>query len=409
MRIIAIPKFDDVAASLAAAEATVKPADRKRQYDQLKKARQAKRRRGTLTTMSVAEEALEPHNVVASPREDNVLTGAFIVEGSGTTLEAMQKDLPEYHVVEDYEISLIPPVKRGKRSLGEATAASPIDLWHLATIRLLEARALNFVGKGEGSIIAVLDTGIENVAEIKGKIDRAIEFDADGKWKKVATKDTQGHGTHVSGLICGNTVGVAPGAKVAGITMIPGGRGMVSDFIQALEYVAQQPEIAIVNMSAGIPGFRPEMRAAVRTLRSVGVLPVVAVGNEGKNTSRSPGNYAEVLTIGASTKDAKVWSSSGGGEMLVDNMSFKIPDCVAPGAGVVSCVMGGGYEAWDGTSMATPIVSGIAALIVEKHPGIALPDLEQEILGACVSIGAPPVREGAGLVQVPHSLWNPSS
>lgn len=164
-----------------------------------------------------------------------------------------------------------------------------------------------------------------------------------------------------------------------------------------------------MNMSAGIFGFHPEMRAAVSALRAVGVLPVVAVGNEGKNSSRSPGNYSEVLTVGASTKDTKVWSSSGGGEMVVNNMSFKIPDCVSPGADVVSCVMGGGFEAWSGSSMATPIVSGIAALVIEKHPGISLADLEQEILGACVSIGALPTREGQGLVQVPRALWNPSA
>jgi subtilisin family serine protease len=410
MRIIAIPKFDEATASLAAAEATVKPSDRRRQYDHLKKARQTRKRRGVVTATSAAAELLGNQNIIVSGREQNVLTGAFLVEGNQTDLEKMQKDLPDFHIMEDVEIDLIPPVKRGKRSLGGVGAATPTDLWHLAAVRLLEARSLNFPGIGKGITVAVLDTGVENVAEIRGKIDHTIEFDVDkGTWKKAAAKDTDGHGTHVAGLICGNTVGVAPGAKVASVIMIPGGRGWISDFILAMEYVAQQPEIAIMNMSAGIPGFHPGMRAAVRALRSVGVLPVIAVGNEGRNTSRSPGNYSEVLTVGASTKDSRVWSSSGGGEMVVDNMSFKIPDCVAPGAEVVSCVMGGGYEAWSGTSMATPIVSGIAALIIEKHPSIALADLEQEVLGACISIGAVPVREGAGLVQVPRSLWNPST
>ncbi len=408
MRIIAIPKFDEAAASLSAAGATVKPADRKHQYDQLKKARQTKKRRGVLTLASVAEEALSAYDVVATPRKDNILTGAFFVEGNETTLETMQKDLPDFNVIEDFEINLIPPVKLGKRTLGVASATGLDDLWHLAAIRLLEARSLNFSGKGEGISVAVLDTGVENVTEIKGKIDRAIELDVPkGTWKKVAAKDTHGHGTLVAGLICGNTVGVAPGAKIVSVTMIPGSFGNASDFMLAMEYVAQQPDIPIMNMSAGLHGFHPAMRPMVAALRSVGVLPVVAVGNEGKNTSRSPGNYAEVVTVGASTKDSKVWASSGGGEMVADSMSYKIPDCVAPGAEVVTCGMGGGYEVWSGSSMATPIVSGIAALIVEKHPSISLADLEQEVLGACVSIGALPVREGVGLVQVPRSLWNP--
>ena len=329
MRIIAIPKFNEAAASLSAARATVRPADRKRQYDQLRKARQTKKRRGVLTATLVAEEALAAHDVVASPREDNILTGAFLVDGNEATLETMQKDLPDFHVVEDYEISLIPPVKRGKRTLGVASATAPNDLWHLSAIRLLEARSHNFSGKGEGISVAVLDTGIENVAEIKGKVDRAIELDVAKKsWKKVATKDTEGHGTHVSGLICGNTVGVAPGAKVVGVTMIPGGFGHLSDFILALEYVAQQPDIAILNMSAGIHGFFPEMRTAIAALRSIGVLSVIAVGNEGKNSSRSPGNYSEVLTVGASTKDSKVWNSTSLASAAVSGRSA--PDTPRP-------------------------------------------------------------------------------
>jgi len=129
----------------------------------------------------------------------------------------------------------------------------------------------------------------------------------------------------VSGLVAGTNVGVAPEAELMNFIMIPNARGNISDFIFAFEFIATRPEISIMNMSAGIPGFHNGMKGAVATLLAVGVLPVVAIGNERKNTSRSPGNYTEVLSIGASTKQDKIANFSGGGTMVVNNQSYKFP------------------------------------------------------------------------------------
>jgi subtilisin family serine protease len=71
---------------------------------------------------------------------------------------------------------------------------------------------------------------------------------------------------------------------------------------------------------------------------------------------------------------------------------------------VYSSVIGGGYEAWDGTSMATPVVAGVAALMLEKYPDMTLTDLEDMLRYACKDLGFPPDRQGAGLVQVPEEL-----
>ena len=93
--------------------------------------------------------------------------------------------------------------------------------------------------------------------------------------------------------------------------------------------------------------------------------------------------------------------------MVPNSQSYDVPDLVAPGADVTSCVMGGGYEAWNGTSMATPLVSGVAALIVEKFPNISLADLTDEILSAAVKLpSAPDIRQGRGLLQFPRHIWH---
>jgi subtilisin family serine protease len=88
----------------------------------------------------------------------------------------------------------------------------------------------------------------------------------------------------------------------------------------------------------------------------------------------------------------------------VNNHQYSVPDVVAPGAGVFSSVMGGGYEAWDGTSMATGIVSGLAALILERYPAIRVPDLLDTIMNTSQQLQQVAARQGYGLVQVVAAL-----
>ncbi len=131
----------------------------------------------------------------------------------------------------------------------------------------------------------------------------------------------------------------------------------------------------------------PEIHAAVAGLLAVGVLSVFATGNEVRNRTRSPGNYQEPVSVGVTNRRERVAGFSSGGSLIVDSRRYVVPDLVAPGAGVYFSIMGGGYEAWDGTSMATPIVAGVAALILEKHPDIAVPELVDELLATCKDFG----------------------
>jgi len=179
------------------------------------------------------------------------------------------------------------------------------------------------------------------------------------------------------------------------------------DFILALEWASRQPEAQIVNMSAGIPGYVEELRTALADVRLVGILPVFAISNEGRNRTRSPGNYAEAVSVGAADRRDEthgVAGFSGGGTLVVDHHQYRVPDLVAPGKGVYSAVMGGGYEAWDGTSMAAPIVAGVAALFLEKRSAITVLELEDELLSTCLDLGLPADQQGRGLVQVKAAL-----
>ena len=186
--------------------------------------------------------------------------------------------------------------------------------------------------------------------------------------------------------------------------MLPQGNGNLSDFILAMEWATRRPEVQIINMSAGIPGYLPEMYPAVAAILEAGVLPVVAIGNEGRNRTRSPGNHIDVLSVGASNMRQRVAGFSGSGTIVEDNHQYAVPDLVAPGEGVYSCIMNGGYEAWDGTSMAAPIVSGMAALVLEKYPQIRVTELIDELLSSCDRLAQPEERQGAGLIQIKAAL-----
>lgn len=333
------------------------------------------------------------------------LTGTIIAEIDDVEAAQLQRELPEVMILRDVTIDLIPPVAHA--------AVSTVDPWHLAAIGLPTRRAVGEVGSGAGVTVAVLDTGVDAThPELAGKVTAAYTFDArPAIWREFPqypSSDTHGHGTHVAGLICGNTVGVAPDARVVSGVMLPGGQGNLSDFVKALEWSMAQPEVKIINMSAGLFGYvaNPVLMSTVSTIRQLGILAVFAIGNEGRNKTRSPGNYIEPLSVGASNRAGRVSGFSGGGTIIADNHQYTVPDLVAPGEQVTSSVIGGGYESWNGTSMAAPIVSGVAALLLEKMPDTEVVELEERLLESCIDLGAPIDRQGRGLIQVGTEVWN---
>lgn len=332
-------------------------------------------------------------------------TGTMVMEMEPNEAEQLRHEVENVTVVQDQPLELIHP----HRANAMSKVLDPNRLWHLDEIGLNAARKSGFHGTGVGVTVAVLDTGIEaNHSEFAGKSISMVTFDVDS-WQTQTSQqsiDTSGHGTHVAGLVAGRTVGVAPGATLINGMMIPNDRGLLSDFVLALEWAASQPEIAIVNMSAGIRGFIEGMGDAIEDLLALGVLPVIATGNEGRNRTRSPGNYNSVLSVGACVNGGGVARFSSSGTYSVSHQIYRVPDLVAPGESVTSCVMGGGYEAWDGTSMATPIVSGVAALILERHPRISMLDLMEVLIESSSDLGVAVERQGAGIVQVAAAELN---
>lgn len=328
------------------------------------------------------------------------LTGTTVVEMSDEQAEQLRQDVPNIIILQNEPIEIIRPVQDATTAKDKVASD---DIWHLPAIGRQNSQRT-----GKNVKIAVFDTGIDpHHPELQGKIAESYNLifrRAARQWTiepMPISQDTDGHGTHVAGLVCGNTVGVAPEAQLIDVAMLPQGNGDLINFVTALEWLLNS-DVRVVNISAGLRRYNQQMSDYIDDVLAFGILPICAVGNEGRNRTRSPGNCAGVISVGATNRSGKVAGFSSSGKLVVDYHEYHVPSLVAPGEAVYSSVMSGGYEAWKGTSMATPIVSGVAALILEEDPSISVDDLREALLERCQSLAEPLERErqGKGIIQV---------
>ncbi|MEU5088026.1 S8 family serine peptidase [Streptomyces sp. NPDC021356] len=269
---------------------------------------------------------------------------------------------------------------------------------------------------GKGVTVAVLDTGVDTThPDLAGRVTQTKSFIPG---EEVA--DRNGHGTHVTSTVGGSGAasdgkekGVAPDATLAvGKVLDDQGTGSESQIIAGMEWAARDVHARIVSMSLGSTeasdGTDP-MAQAVNTLTAqTGALFVIAAGNTGAPSSiGSPGAADAALTVSAvdSADQAAYFTSAG--PRSGDN-ALK-PDLAAPGVDILAARSrltegSGDYTTMSGTSMATPHVAGVAALLAQEHPDWSAARLKDALMSTSKRLDAPAYTLGAGRVSVPGAV-----
>ncbi|MFI7276324.1 S8 family peptidase [Streptomyces sp. NPDC049879] len=319
----------------------------------------------------------------------------------------------------------------GARALTAAPGIEAIALDGIVTKTLAESvpqigapEAWEAGYDGTGVTVAVLDTGISTThPDVADHVVAAENFsDAED------AEDRDGHGTHVASTATGTGAmsdgtytGVAPGADlINGKVLDDYGSGWESDIVEGMQWAVDEGA-DIVSMSLGGTA-TPELdllEEAVDTLSAEsGVLFVIAAGNEGPGagTVGSPGTAASALTVGAVDKEDVLADFSSAGPTAGDG--FVKPDVTAPGVDIAAAGAEGaaiwdygtpvtdGYVAISGTSMATPHVSGAAALLAQAHPDWTGQQIRAALTSSAVSTGAyySPYQQGTGRIDVPAAI-----
>ena len=245
--------------------------------------------------------------------------------------------------------------------------------------------------------IAVLDTGV-SLTHPDLKVYRNVTF-INGT---SSGNDDVGHGSHVAGIAAAKDnnmgiVGVAPGARIWAIKVCDiHGECKITDQMKGIEYAIKHAnEIDVLNISIENPN-SPALNSIINAAVKAGITVVVAAGNSGKDASTtSPANNPNVLTVSA-IADTDGKCGALGGATSFENKT--IPDdtfvyfsnfgpqvkIAAPGVNILSTYNGTGYALDSGTSMATPFVSGAAALYKAEHPN-AMPS---EVMAAILKSGS---------------------
>jgi subtilisin family serine protease len=391
--------------------------------------------RVTKASMQSLSAALGAHVKKAIP-EDNIV----VVQRPAIEVRSMVvKDLAQNPLVEIAEPNYIYRVSK------TPDAAMFGNLWGLKNVGQSDGKQNGTPGVDIGAeqawdittgsqdiVVAVIDTGINynhpdlkhnlwiNQAEANGKpgvdddgngyVDDVYGYNFSGDKPTPDPLDGHGHGSHCSGTIGGNSpdgkgiVGVNWNVKIMAVKFLSDqGSGTLDGAIQAIDY-ATKMHVKLMSNSWGGGGASDTLKAAIQRASDAGILFVAAAGNDSANNDTDPHypaayNVPNVLAVAAIDNQGQLASFSNYGKKSVH--------VAAPGVNIYSSVLGNGYDSWSGTSMATPHVSGVAALLASHEPNLTAIELKERLMGTVKTL--PNLRgkvATAGLVNAYNALTN---
>lgn len=325
---------------------------------------------------------------------DLVLVTSTLPATTANIAARLADDLYEYEYVEpDYQV---------RTTLASNDEFLP-NQWAHAVVQSPQAWDIS---RGSSSVVvAILDTGIDlthndlignlwtNSAELingidddgNGYVDDVNGWNFAAENNRPVANDANFHGTHVSGTVGAvgnNTIGISGHAQEVRIMPLKflddSGSGYTSDAIRSVDYAVAKGAKVINNSWGGI-GRSLALAEAIDRAAAAGVLFVAAAGNAHSNNDRVPfypANYTQdnVVTVAASTNADRLSSFSNYGASLVH--------LAAPGSRIHSTKNGNAYQTMSGTSMATPLVSGVLATMIAARPDLSYHQIKGALLSA---------------------------
>ncbi|UJL45644.1 S8 family peptidase [Virgibacillus sp. NKC19-16] len=303
----------------------------------------------------------------------------------------------------------------------------------------VHAEQLNEQGlTGTDINIAVLDTGVHPHQDLTESTNRIIAF-KDFINDRQDPYDDNGHGTHCAGDAAGNGFlsdgkyrGPAPEAGVIGVKVLNRmGSGSLSTIVSGIQWCIDNKEehqIDVISLSLGAAADESDCNdplvQAVEAAWESGIVVCVAAGNSGpdQRTIGTPGISSRVITVGAiddqntdDRSDEEIAPFSSRGPACGEESK---PDILAPGVNIISLRaprsfldktnkssrVESNYFSLSGTSMATPICAGIAALVLQANPEYTPDQVKQELLQSATDRGLPPYAQGAGYVDAKEAV-----
>ena len=295
-------------------------------------------------------------------------------------------------------VELVPEIKLHRPRVS-ADATDPglnLSLWNIHKIQV-DTVWVRFGLDGSGILLATMDTGIDTThPALQGKVIKMKDFTPDNN----PANDGVGHGTHTAGTVLGgngysdnniyiNDIGVAPGAQLVHAKIFdhngtPYNISAAFDWIAALKADSGYDIRAVGNSWGSSNSTSTYYWNSVMTWRNLGILPVFSIGNDGPSagSAGTPGNYPTVIGVGATNSSDLIADFSSRGPApnqspwnnssywFIPDWNLIKPDIAAPGVSVRSSIPGGGYTNWDGTSMASPHVTGATAILLQANPSL---------------------------------------
>ncbi|MED1204373.1 S8 family peptidase [Heyndrickxia acidicola] len=303
---------------------------------------------------------------------------AVAMTATAANVQALKKDPNIAYVEKNVHFK----IQNTKAVPVTAAVAKEESQWGFQDVKAVDAWKAGYTGKGIK--VAVLDTGIAPHSDLK------VAGGTSTVSYTTSYTDDNGHGTHVAGIIAAQqngvgTVGVAPDVSLYAVKALDqDGEGDLQDILKGLDWAIQN-HMDMVNMSLGTPDDSQAFHDMVDKAYQSGTLVICAAGNDGNadgtgDNVNYPADYSSAIAVGAVDSNLKrAYFSSTGNKV----------EFTAPGVNIVSTYLHNGYEMMSGTSMATPYVTGLFALLKQEYPTLSDSELRTKMDASVKDLGAP--------------------